>query len=118
MQTKSNIQIVLEKLDQKARFSDGLKSLMENYDIRGNVLVPGNYDVPIEPTRGYFDALKSFGTVQETLKAMTEPTSQGIYIRENKEFVLGNIKESIDQCKGKMYIIDLGTYSIYSSCNA
>lgn len=79
MQTKSNIQLIMEMVDIKNKFTKNLQNLCESYKINDNIFVynRGTYEL----TKGYFVPVNEGGINDiKNLVDNMDITTQGIRI--------------------------------------
>lgn len=93
MQTKSNIQLVMETMDAKLDFLRGVKKLCESYKISDNIFIYNRGTQ--ELTSGYFVPVKE-GTVNDLQQIISnmDIRTQGIRITEDK-IQLGDVYNKI-----------------------
>lgn len=92
MNTKSNIQLVIEEDKIKSRLKTALAKLVESYEIKGNVFALDLRKNPVEVSNGYFVEEKTFDNLDDCIKEMS--LDQAISINEDK-FILGHVKQSL-----------------------
>jgi hypothetical protein len=109
MQTKSNIQLIQEKIAQKQNFQDGLERLMESWNIKDNVFVLKNGKLT-EASKGYFEIVSEYDKIEDAIRSVN-PVSQGIRIMNNEKFQVGNIHNYIAECEDTSKVLDLDVMS-------
>lgn len=109
MQTKSNIQLIQEKIAQKQNFQDGLERLMESWNIKDNVFVLKNGKLT-EASKGYFEIVSEYDKIEDAIRSVN-PASQGIRIMNNEKFQVGNIRNYIAECEDTSKVLDLDVMS-------
>ena len=109
MQTKSNIQLIQEKIAQKQNFQDGLERLMESWNIKDNVFVLKNGKLT-EASKGYFEIVSEYDKIEDAIRSVN-PALQCIRIMNNKKFQVGNIHNYIAECEDTSKVLDLDVMS-------
>ena len=112
MQTKSNIQVLVELLEAKERFINSLKQLTEQFTIKDNVFCCGVNGIVEEPDHGYFGQVQEFESLDEAMKDFNI-LQQGIRIKENRIFV-GNLYKDIAAVTESIFI-DLKTLTLVNN---
>ena len=108
MNTKSNIQLIIEEDNIKSRFKSALARLVEKYEIQGNVFALDLRKNPVEVSEGYFVEEKTFDNLDDCIKEMN--LTQAVSINEDK-FILGHVEQSLSLCKeGKVLDITFLKY--------
>ncbi len=107
MQTKSNIQLIKEALQQSNNFREGLENLMEKYNIEDSVFVCANSMV-MEATKGYFVELNSYDNLQDAVRECNGKWNKcGVRVINNQKFVVGEIKQYLSECKEGEKVFDI-----------
>lgn len=109
MQTKSKIQLILERNKIKESFGEGLISLMDKYNIKDNVFINNNGFVK-EFTKGYFEVSDEYNTITEALKNC-DIFTQGIRIINNEKFQVGKACQMLSECDCEKPIMDISQNS-------
>lgn len=104
MNTKSNIQILIEREDIKSNFKHALNQLMESYTIKGNVFALNSRNTPVEIFNGYFVEQKEYTNLSDCIQDMN--LNQAVSINEDK-FILGDIKQSLSECDYNKKVVDI-----------
>lgn len=104
MNTKSAIQLVAEALEAKSNFFEGLKELLEKYDVQNNVFVWGSTLPYHELTEGYFGEVAQFDTIEKAAGDFNI-FCQGLWINNGK-YIVGNVYRNLSDVKEER-IIDL-----------
>ena len=102
MQTKSNIQLILEETERKNGIYKILSNLLEKYNINDNIFSCKN-NIVYEVSSGYFTPIKE-GELKDLVSEMQ--TNQGIRIIKDK-FYLGNLYENISQVEDINNMIEI-----------
>lgn len=102
MQTKSNIQLILEETERKNSIYKILSNLLEKYTINDNIFGYKN-NMVYEVSSGYFSPIKE-GNLKDLVFEM-QP-NQGIRIIKDK-FYLGNLYENATQVEDINNIIEI-----------
>lgn len=102
MQTKSNIQVIVELLEAKSKFFNGLAQIMEQYRIKDNVFCCGVNGVVEEPDHGYFGQVKEYANLSEAMEDFNI-LSQGVRIQGDKVFV-GNLYNELAAVEESVFI--------------
>lgn len=105
MQTKSNIQLIQEKIELKRNFKEGLVNLMEKFNIPNNIFVIRNGKLT-EASKGYFEIVSDYNSIEEAISNIN-PATQGIRIINNEKFQIGNIHKYISECEDTSNVLDL-----------
>ena len=103
MQTKSNIQHIVEKVKFLEKFEDELNSLQEKYIVENSIFTMGNE--LMEVVKGYFVVDKEFDNLHEAIKSMINK-GNAIRITENK-YAIGNIYKTLSECPENSKIYDI-----------
>ena len=103
MQTKSNIQHIVEKVKFLEKFEDELNSLQEKYIIENSIFTMGNE--LMEVVKGYFVVDKEFDNLHEAIKSMINK-GNAIRITENK-YAIGNIYKTLSEYPENSKIYDI-----------
>lgn len=104
MNTKSNIQLVIETENIKNRFKRTIKNISESYTVKGNVFMIDYRKNPVELVDGYFVECKEFDNLDDCIKEMK--LNQAVSINENK-FILGDVKEHLEDCEEGKKVMDV-----------
>ncbi|MBR5297829.1 MAG: hypothetical protein IKU29_08210 [Parabacteroides sp.] len=96
MNTKSRIQIIHEQLIEKSGFVNDISELLENYTIEDSIF-ENKGGMAIEVWRGYFEKTAEYSQLSEAIDNMQ--CKQVLRIVNNKLFQIGNIYQSISECK-------------------
>lgn len=102
MQTKSNIQLILEESERKISIYTILSNLIEKYNINDNIFSFKN-NMVYEVSSGYFTPIKE-GDLKDLVYEMQ--SNQGIRIIKDK-FYLGNLYENISQVEDINNMIEI-----------
>ena len=92
MQTKSNIQLIMEYTNHKLNVYNNLYNLTEQYDVVDSVFDFNGREF----VKGYFEPIKEYNDLKSIVNEM-QP-NQGIRIIHDK-YVLGNLYNKITECK-------------------
>lgn len=107
MQTKSKIQLIKEALAVANDYREGLENLMEKYTIEDSVFVYVGGMVQ-EAIQGYFVEKSKHDSLLEAIRNCNcEFGRYGIRIKENKEFVVGEIKRNLAECSQEATVFDI-----------
>lgn len=104
MNTKSNIQLVIETENIKSRFKSALSKLVESYEIKGNVFALDFRKSPVEVSDGYFVEEKTFDNLSDCINEMK--LDQAISINEDK-FILGHVEQQLANCDESLKVLDI-----------
>lgn len=102
MQTKSNIQLILEESERKISIYTILSNLIEKYNINDNIF-SFKKNMVYEVSSGYFTPIKE-GDLKDLVYEMQ--SNQGIRIIKDK-FYLGNLYENISQVEDINNMIEI-----------
>lgn len=98
MWTKSKIQLIKESLAMANDYREGLENLMDKYTIEDSVFMYKR-NMAQEVTNGYFIEKSKHDTLLEAVRNCNcEFEKYGIRIINNKEFVVGEIKQKLSEC--------------------
>ena len=97
MQTKSNIQLIVERQDYCNACYNSLANLLENYKVNGPIFTFDSRGGLVEVTEGYATVQKETTDLHETVKEALD-NGQGIRVLEGK-FQLVNLHKSIAECE-------------------
>lgn len=108
MQTKSNIQLIRERLAVREEFESNLKSLMEKYIVEDSYFSQSKIDarLPEENIKGYFVFNHEYGNLNEAVINMG--VADTIRIIDNKRFQVGRVYEKLSDAKGER-VFDITT---------
>lgn len=116
MQTKSRIQVITEQLGVRDTFFSSIRNIMEQYEIRDNILCPGPDGFVLEAKKGYWEPIRDkdgkvikYGSLDKAEK-MYENLSQGVRIQKTEtgyQYTIGNIVESMQDIKEMEDSVDL-----------
>lgn len=104
MNTKSNIQLIIEEQNIKNFFKQALSRLVESYNVEGNVFAIDHQRKPVELTNGYFVEEKTYDNLNDCVNEMK--TNQAVSINEDK-FILGNIRQTLNECEEGKKVMDI-----------
>lgn len=116
MQTKSRIQVITEQLGVRDTFFSSIRNIMEQYEIRDNILCPDKSGFVLEAKKGYWEPIRDEdGKVVkydslDKAERMYENCSQGIRIQKTEtgyQYTIGNIVESMQDIKEMEDSVDL-----------
>lgn len=105
MYTKSKIQQIIESIEMKNNFKDGLKNLMEKYNIEDSIFVSycGNTK---EVTGGYFTIREEVDSIDKAVE-LCDIRTEGIRIMENQKFQIGCVCGLLSACPKSGKILDI-----------
>ena len=104
----SRIQRIMSTIQSKAEFREGLKNLMEKYNIEDSIF---NYNGKTnEVCNGYFVPQASYNSLNEAIHNLPD-FSYGIRIMNNETFEIGKVNKLLSECKGEI-IYDIKTAEI------
>lgn len=108
MQTKSNIQIIREKLAERETFKTNLELFMGKYIVEDSYYTPSTKVLgeAVENTKGYFVFEHEYNNFNEAISSMT--LDQTIRIIGNLRFQIGKVYEKLSEAKGDR-VIDITT---------
>ena len=101
---KSIIQQQLEYNSILEKFKHSLASLLESYNINGNVF--GWQGKPVEFETGYFVVESEKDNLQDAIREMTS-LDKCIRIVENKTFQVGTVTHYISECAPDAKVLDI-----------
>ena len=94
MTNKSFIQIQLENIQARGKFEEGLKAILEKYDVQDSVFSVNNGNV--ELTKGYFVQQAQYEDLSQAIREMNN--NQALRIVENNTFIVGDIYNNLSDC--------------------
>lgn len=103
MNVVSNIYNMLNFIETKSEFKDGLNNLMEKYNIEDSIFAFSNGTVN-EVCRGYFVESNEYEDLNEAINNMAD-LNQCIRIINNEKFVLGSVYTTLNENISKFYDI-------------
>ena len=109
MQTKSNIQIMLENLAIRDAFKTSIESFMDKYIIEDSYFGISQKKSLDEYNKGYFVFEHEYDNINDAIINMTP--NHVIRIIENKRFQIGKIYEKLSEAIGDR-IIDITSGAI------
>lgn len=98
MQTKSKIQLIIEKNKAKEIFGNELINLLERYNIQDNIFIYNEGKV-MEFKRGYFVLDGEYNNITEALRNF-DVFTQSIRIINNEKFHVGKTYNLLQECNG------------------
>lgn len=99
MQTKSNIQLIREKLEKLDEFKKSIESLMDRYIVEDSYFGFNN-----EYTNGYFVFEHEYDNINDAIINMELNSDQVIRVIENKRFQIGKRVTKLSEADGSKVI--------------
>lgn len=91
----SAIYRTMNNIEHKANFADGLKILIEKYNIEDSIF---KYNGRVnEVQRGYFIESQEYDNLNDAIAGLNN-FNQGIRIINNEKYIVGNIYNSLAEC--------------------
>ena len=106
MYTKSLIQQIQESRSIISNFKRELIRLSKSYDII-NAIFPVSESC-LSTKNGYLEMLKEYNSIQEALQDV-ESLDDCLYIVNPEQVILGKYKNSINECKQEINVLDCST---------
>ena len=103
MNVVSNIHNMLNFIETKSEFKEGLNNLMEKYNVEDSIFSYNNGAVN-EVCHGYFVENTEYNSLDEAISNMNN-LNQCIRIINNEKFVLGDVHTTLNENITKFYDI-------------
>ena len=103
MNVVSNIHNMLNFIETKSEFKEGLNNLMEKYNVEDSIFSYNN-GIVNEVCRGYFVENTEYNSLDEAISNMNN-LNQCIRIINNEKFVLGDVHTTLNENITKFYDI-------------
>ena len=104
MQTKSNIQLIVERMRVIENFEDNIKSLQEKYCIENSIFTMSGNDL-MEVVKGYFVIESEHSDLHEAFKTLRK-TGNAVRVM-GEEYQVGHIYKTLGECPKDSQIYDI-----------
>lgn len=103
MQTKSNIQLLIEEANRRTKLGDFFEEMSNKYESIEGVFDSNTKEV----LKGFMVEGKEYGTIREACNAWEK--NQVLHITNEGKYILGEIKP-FNECQGKIFDIAILKY--------
>lgn len=104
MQTKSNIQLIVERMKFLDNFEDNIKSLQEKYCVENSIFTMSGHDL-MEVVKGYFVIESEHNDLHEAFKSLRKTGNAVRVMDEN--YQTGHIYKTLGECPKDSQIYDI-----------